>query len=84
MVPVITIIAIQLGHLLGGAVITESVFAWPGVGRLLLLSINARDYLVIQAVIVTLAVVFVFANLAADILYALLDPRIKLGRSQGS
>ena len=80
MVPVITIIAIQMGNLLGGAVITESVFAWPGVGRLLLLSINARDYLVIQAVIVTLALVFVFANLAADIFYALLDPRIRLGR----
>ena len=83
MVPVITIIAIQAGNLLGGAVITESVFAWPGVGRLLIISINARDYAVLQAVIVTLALVFVFVNLVADIIYALLDPRIRLGRSQG-
>ncbi len=76
LIPVVTIMGLQFGILLGGAVLTETVFAWPGIGRLLVDSILARDYPVVQGAVLLLAVVFVFINLAVDILYAFLDPRI--------
>jgi peptide/nickel transport system permease protein len=75
---VITVIGIEAGGMLGGAVITETVFAWPGIGQLAVRSIFNRDYPLIQAVVFTIAILFVLINLAVDVLYALLDPRIKL------
>jgi peptide/nickel transport system permease protein len=79
LLPVITLSAIQLGHLLGGAVISESIFALPGIGRFLVDGIFHRDYPVVQTIVVLLAVVFVLLNLVVDVLYAWLDPRIRYG-----
>src|SRR5579864_1900021 len=78
LVPVATILGLQFGRLLGGAVITESVFSWPGVGRLIRDSIGNRDYAVVQACLLLLVVVFVLINLLTDITYGVLDPRIRL------
>ena len=77
-IPVITITGMQLGALLGGAVVTETVFAWPGLGRLAVDSIRMGDYPVVQAIVVVFALFVVVGNLAADILAALIDPRIRL------
>lgn len=79
LIPVVTVIGIEAGGMLGGAVITETVFAWPGIGQLAVRSIFNRDYPLIQAVVFTIAIMFVAINLAVDVLYAALDPRIKLG-----
>jgi len=79
MIPVITVIGLQLGNLMRGAVITETVFAWPGVGRLVVDSIFARDYPMVQGAIFVLALIYAFINLAVDSLYAAVDPRIRLG-----
>jgi ABC-type dipeptide/oligopeptide/nickel transport system permease component len=76
-VPVVTLIGLQFGMLLGGAVVTETIFAWPGVGRLAVQSIFVRDYPVVQAGVLVLALVFVAINLAVDLLYGTLDPRIR-------
>ena len=76
MIPVITVIGLQFGILLGGAVLTESVFAWPGVGRLLVDSILSRDYPVVQGTVLLLSLTFVMINLVVDLFYAILDPRI--------
>lgn len=81
MVPVITVISLQFGRLLGGAVITESIFVWPGVGRLLLTALQGRDYAVVQAALLTLVLAFTVINLITDILYGYLDPRIRVGKS---
>lgn len=77
LVPVVTIVALELGTILGGAVITETIFSWPGVGRLMVDSISERDFPVVQAGVFVIAVVFVAINLVVDILYAYLDPRIR-------
>lgn len=77
-IPVITVIALQFGVLLGGVVVTETVFSWPGVGRLAIQAIYARDYPVVQAVVLFFAVVFVIVNLLADLLYSIVDPRVRL------
>ena len=77
MLPVITFVGLQLGFLLGGAVIVETIFAWPGIGRLLVDSIYARDFALIQGCVLFIAVIFALANLAVDVLYAYLDPRIR-------
>jgi ABC-type dipeptide/oligopeptide/nickel transport system permease component len=77
LIPLVTVLGLQLGALFGGAVITESIFAWPGVGRLALQAINARDYPLVQASVLVISVVYVFLNLAVDILYVYLDPRIR-------
>lgn len=77
MIPVITITGLQFGGLLEGAVITETVFAWPGVGQLLVGSILARDYPVVQGAVLLIAVAFIFINLAVDLLYGAFDPRIR-------
>jgi ABC-type dipeptide/oligopeptide/nickel transport system permease component len=77
LIPLVTVIGLQLGALFGGAVITESIFAWPGVGRLALQAISARDYPLVQAAVLFISVVYVFLNLAVDILYVYLDPRIR-------
>jgi peptide/nickel transport system permease protein len=79
MIPAVTIIGLQFGYLLAGAVVTETVFAWPGVGRLLVDAIKFRDFPVVQATILWLAIIFSTVNLAVDLLYGYLDPRIKCG-----
>lgn len=76
-IPVITIFGMSIGALVGGAAITETVFAWPGVGRLTVNAIATRDYPVIQLIVIAVAATVVFANLAVDITYGLLDPRIR-------
>lgn len=78
LIPVVTVAGLQMGYLLGGAVVTETVFAWPGIGRLIVQSIGARDFPVVQASVLLLAVTFVVINLITDMLYRLLDPRITL------
>jgi ABC-type dipeptide/oligopeptide/nickel transport system permease component len=67
-----------MGYLLGGAVVTETVFAWPGIGRLIVQSISARDFPVVQASVLLLAITFVLVNLITDLVYGVLDPRIEL------
>ena len=78
LIPVVTVIGIEAGGMLGGAVITETVFAWPGIGQLAVTAIFNRDYPLIQAVVFSIALLFVLINLFVDVLYAMLDPRIKL------
>ncbi|MGH7321673.1 MAG: ABC transporter permease [Candidatus Rokuibacteriota bacterium] len=77
-IPIVTIIGLDIGTVLGGAVITETVFAWPGVGRLAIDSINVRDFPVVQADVFVIAVAFVLINLLVDALYTWLDPRVRL------
>ncbi len=79
LVPVITVQGLQFGTLLGGAVLTESVFSWPGLGRYLVDAIFLRDYPVVQAAILVIAVGFIIINLIVDLVYALVDPRIRYG-----
>ncbi len=76
-IPVLTIIGLQMGMLLGGAILTETIFAWPGVGRYIYDAIGSRDYPVIQSGILIVAFIFVMINLLVDLLYGLIDPRIK-------
>jgi len=77
LIPVITVIGLTVGRLLGGAVLTETIFAWPGIGKLAVDSINSRDYPLVQGVVLLIATGFVFVNLIVDIFYAFLDPRIR-------
>ncbi|MBT2695387.1 ABC transporter permease [Bacillus sp. ISL-55] len=76
-IPVLTIIGLQTGLLLGGAILTETIFSWPGIGRYIYEAINYRDYPVIQSGILIIALIFVLINLVVDLLYAAIDPRIK-------
>ena len=78
-IPLITVIGLEFGVLLGGAVITETIFSWPGVGRFAIDSIFARDYPVVQAIVLVLSAIFVLINLSVDMLYTYLDPRIREG-----
>ncbi|MGM0689582.1 MAG: ABC transporter permease [Bacillota bacterium] len=82
LIPVVTVMGLQFGTLLGGAVLTETVFSWPGIGRLMVDSILARDYPVVQGAVLLLAVFFVMINLLVDIIYAFLDPRISYGTKE--
>jgi len=75
--PILTVIGLQFSQMIGGAVLTETVFAWPGLGQLLVNSINARDYVTVQGITFVLAVTVVMVNIVIDILYAYLDPRIR-------
>lgn len=77
LIPVVTVVGLQLGTLLSGAVLTESVFAWPGVGRLLVDAVLARDYPIIQGTVLLIATMFVLLNVVVDMAYAVLDPRIR-------
>ena len=77
LIPVVTVIGLQLGLLLSGAVLTESIFSLPGLGRLMVNAILTRDYPVVQAAALLTASVFVFVNLFVDLSYAYLDPRIR-------
>ncbi len=76
LIPVITMIGILAGELLGGAVVIETVFAWPGIGRLIIQAIESKDFPVVQAVVAVAATIYLVINLAVDMLYAALDPRI--------
>jgi len=78
-IPVVTFIGIQLGMLFGGAVVTEMIFAWPGVGRLVVMAIYNRDYPLVQATVIFLSTMFVIVNFVVDVLYSLLDPRVRVG-----
>jgi peptide/nickel transport system permease protein len=77
-VPIVTIAALEIANLLAGAVIVETVFAWPGMGQLAVQSIQARDFLVVQAIVLLVSVTYVLLNFAADMLYGVIDPRIRL------
>jgi peptide/nickel transport system permease protein/oligopeptide transport system permease protein len=77
LIPIVTIIGLRFGALLSGAVLTETVFAWPGVGRLMVDSISARDYPVVQGAVLLLALAFVVINLVVDLLYGVVNPRIQ-------
>jgi ABC-type dipeptide/oligopeptide/nickel transport system permease component len=77
LLPVVTVFGLQFGNMLSGAVLTESVFALPGLGRLVVDSVFARDYPVVQGGILAIAIVFVFVNLITDLVYSLLDPRVR-------
>lgn len=83
MIPVITVIGLQLGMLLGGAVLTETVFSWPGIGAYTVSSILKSDFPVVQGVVMLIAIIFVLTNLVVDIVYAFLDPRIKYATKEG-
>ena len=76
----VTVAALMVGRLLGGAVVIEVVFAWPGLGRLLLEGINNRDYPIVQATLLFVVLIFVVVNLITDFLYVYLDPRVQLER----
>jgi peptide/nickel transport system permease protein len=76
LLPVITIMSLQFGSLLAGAVITETIFSWPGIGRLTVQAIQTRDYPLVQGCVLAIAVTYIFVNFLADILYRLADPRI--------
>jgi len=77
LIPIVTVVGLQFGLLLGGAVLTETVFAWPGIGRLIVDSILARDYPVIQGTILIFGLLYILVNLAVDLLYVVIDPRIR-------
>lgn len=77
LIPVITITALQISTLVGGALITETVFSWPGLGQLLIQAVNTRDMAIVQASVFVIAILVIFMNLIADMLYRVLDPRIK-------
>jgi peptide/nickel transport system permease protein len=79
LIPVVTVIGFQAGYLLGGTVVIEEVFALPGMGRFALAAINQRDYPVVQGVVLIIAVLFVLTNIAVDVLYAYVDPRVRYG-----
>jgi peptide/nickel transport system permease protein len=77
MIPILTVVGVQAGYLLGGAVLTETVFAWPGVGTLMVQGILARDFPLVQGCVLVIALTFVLINLSVDLLYGFLDPRIR-------
>jgi peptide/nickel transport system permease protein len=79
LLPIITIVGLQMGSLLAGTVITETIFSWDGIGRLLVESIEKRDYPVTQACVLLVALSYVVVNVLTDLLYRLADPRIRLG-----
>jgi len=77
LLPVVTIVGLQFGALLSGAVITENVFAWPGVGTLLIQAITARDYPLVQGCVLVISLCYVAVNFLTDVLYSAIDPRIR-------
>lgn len=82
-VPIITIVGLKLGEVIGSTVITETVFAWPGVGRLLTVAVADRDLAVVQCILMLIALMMVTTNVLVDILYGILDPRVRVGRRAG-
>ncbi|CAN7678013.1 ABC transporter permease [Neorhizobium sp. LjRoot104] len=79
LLPVLSVIGLRFGALLGGAVLTETIFAWPGLGQLTITAISQRDLPLIQGIVLTFAIIFALVNLVVDLLYAAVDPRIRLG-----
>ena len=79
LLPIVSIIGLRFGPLLGGAVLTESIFGWPGLGLLTISAISQRDFPLVQGVVLTFALMFAIVNLVVDLLYAWIDPRIRLG-----
>ena len=79
MIPIVTVIGINSGLLIAGAVLTETVFVRPGIGKLLVDAVSSSDYPVVQGTVLLIGIVYILANLVVDLLYAYLDPRIKLG-----
>jgi ABC-type dipeptide/oligopeptide/nickel transport system permease component len=79
LLPIVTVIGLQVGYLLSGAVLTETVFNWPGIGTLLVNAISSRDYPVVQGVVLFISVTFVVVNLLVDLAYAWIDPRVRYG-----
>jgi ABC-type dipeptide/oligopeptide/nickel transport system permease component len=77
LIPIVTLSGLQLGQLMGGAILTETVFAWPGLGRLMVRAIFARDYILLQGAVLVFALAFVLINLVVDISYSFLDPRVR-------
>jgi ABC-type dipeptide/oligopeptide/nickel transport system permease component len=82
MLPVATVLGLQFGRLLGGALITETIFTLPGVGRLLINSINSRDYAVVQGSLLLFMIAFTLINILTDVSYAVLDPRVRLAEGR--
>ena len=80
LIPVITVIGLQVGTLLGGAILTETIFSWPGVGKWLVESIRRRDYPILQGGVLLVATVVMLVNLTVDLLYGLINPRIRHAR----
>ena len=78
LIPIITILGLQFGTLLAGTIVTETIFSWPGIGRLTVQAISARDYPLLQGCILVIAVSYVLVNLLTDVLYAVIDPRVRL------
>ena len=76
LIPVVTVIGLQFGYMLGGSIITETIFGWPGMGRMLVVAVNQRDVMVVQGVLIVFATSFVLVNLIVDFVYALIDPKI--------
>lgn len=81
MLPILTIVGLEAGNLLGGAVVVETIFAWPGMGQLTVQSVQARDFPVVQAVVLFAATVYILTNLTVDLLYSVVDPRLRVARS---
>lgn len=77
-IPILTVVSLQFGTLLGGAVLTEIIFSWPGIGRLLIESIQARDFPMVQGIVLIFAAMFIVVNFVTDILYTVVDPRVRL------
>lgn len=75
---ILTVVGLQIAGLLGGSVITETVFSWPGIGRLLVQSINNSDFMVVEVIVILMAVTFVVVNFIVDVLYCVINPRIRL------
>ena len=76
-IPIITVVGLQLGFLLSGVIVVEVIFAWPGLGRLALLSVQDRDFTVLQGAVLLIAAMFLVINLIVDVLYAYVDPRVR-------
>tara|TARA_B100000700_G_scaffold203123_1_gene223351 strand:+ start:49 stop:396 length:348 start_codon:yes stop_codon:yes gene_type:complete len=76
LIPLITTVGLRFGYMLGGAVVTETVFAWPGVGRLLVIAVTQRDIPVVQGILLIFASVFIIVNIIVDVLYSVADPRL--------
>ena len=77
LIPIITVLGLQMGSLLAGAIITETIFSWPGIGRLTVQAINARDYPLVQGCILTISLSYIVINFLTDVMYSVVDPRIR-------
>jgi peptide/nickel transport system permease protein/oligopeptide transport system permease protein len=77
LIPVVTVVGLQFGSLLGGAILTETIFAWPGLGQVLVSSMYSRDYPMVQGLVLLFAALFILVNLIVDVLYVVIDPRIR-------